>query len=403
MKLLPADIHLCIDDGAALDAALPDGASRPTAVPVVQTSLFTFPTLADLQAGMGAESRNRVYTRGQNPTVEALETKVAELEQGEECKAFASGMAAVSAVFFGLLESGDHVVFFNDVYGPTLQLARELERFGIAHTIVRDPSIAALEAALRPETRLIWLESPGTMRFRRVSLKEVAAFARARGITTAIDNSWATPLLQKPLTHGIDVVMHTATKYLAGHSDVVAGLVVTDRARMDLIFRRAFMLLGGILHPWDAWLVLRGMRTLPTRLREHERAARTVAEWLETHPAVAEVHRAVADVDPGDDADASDTDTLELRGTNGLVSFRLHDGSHRAVSTVVDALRVFRIGVSWGGVESLALSPQRGDDPASLAALDEAGLPRGLIRLSVGLEGADVLIADLEQALGRLG
>lgn len=389
MPMDPHDVELCIDDG------IEPGPGRPTSTPVVQTSLFTYPTLAALSEALAAEHRHPVYTRGQNPTVEVLERKLAALERGEACKAFGSGMAAVSAVFLGLLEAGDHVVFFNHVYGPTLQLAQHLRRFGIEHTVVRSTALDDLEAALRPATRLIWTESPGTMLFRVVDLAAIAALGRSRGITTAIDNSWCTPLFQKPLTLGFDLVMHTATKYLGGHSDVVAGAVVGDAERLERIFYRAFLLNGGILHPWDAWLLLRGLRTLPTRMERIQADGMVVARHLARHPAVTEVHHpGLAPRPPFLEA--------QMTGHAGVFSFRLADPSGEAVRRVVDGLRLFRIGVSWGGVESLALSPQRGDDAEARAALERQGLPPGLIRISVGLEGADALVADLDQALAGI-
>jgi cystathionine beta-lyase/cystathionine gamma-synthase len=386
MHIDPQDALLCVHD--PLDGEPP----HPSSTPVVQTSLFSFPSMEELAEAYSDPRCHRVYTRGQNPTVEVLEEKLATLERGEACKAFASGMAAVSAVLLGLLEAGDHIVFLNDTYGPTLQLARQLERFGIRHTVVRTLEPDALEAALTPATRLIWVESPGTMLFRVVDLAAVAALARERGITTAIDNTWTTPLLQKPLVHGFDVVMHTATKYLAGHSDVVAGAVVTDHDRMDRIFYRAFLLNGGILAPWDAWLTLRGMRTLPTRLREHEAAALALAETLAQHPAVAAVHHPALTADP-------DLVTRQMSGHTGVFSFVLADGRWEAVCALVDALEHFRIGVSWGGVDSLVISPQR---PGNERVLGDRGLPTGLIRLSIGLEGVDLLRDDLLRALSRL-
>ena len=386
MRIDPDDALLCVHDPLEGDPPY------PTSPPVVQTSLFSFPSFEAFAQAYSDPRSHRVYSRGQNPTVEVLEEKLATLERGEACKAFASGMAAVSAVFLGLLEAGDHVVFLNDTYGPTLQLARHLERFGIAHTVVRDLAPGALETAFTPSTRLLWVESPGTMLFRMVDLAAVAAAARERGITTAIDNTWTTPLLQKPLLHGFDVVMHTATKYLAGHSDVVAGAVVTDRERMERIFYRAYLLNGGILAPWDAWLTLRGMRTLPARLREHEAAALALAETLAEHPAVAAVHHPALTGDP-------ELVARQMSGFSGVFSFALRDGSWEAVRTVIDALEHFRIGVSWGGVESLVVSPQR---PGNAAGLVQRGLPPGLIRLSVGLEGTDLLRADLLRALSAL-
>lgn len=386
MRIDPDDALLCVHDPREGEPP------HPASTPVVQTSLFSFDSLSDLAEAYADPRSHRLYSRGQNPTVEVLEEKLARLERGEACKAFASGMAAVSAVFLGLLEAGDHVVFLNDTYGPTLQLARHLERFGIRHTLVRELDTASLEAALTPDTRLVWVESPGTMLFRVVDLAAVAELARDRGITTAIDNTWTTPLLQKPLLHGFDVVMHTATKYLAGHSDVVAGAVITDHERMERIFYRSFLLNGGILSPWDAWLTLRGMRTLPARLREHEASALSLAETLAGHPAVADVHHPARTGDP-------ELVARQMSGHTGVFSFTLRDGRWEAVRTVVDALEHFRIGVSWGGVESLVISPQRPDNAGVLMA---RGLPTGLVRLSVGLEGTEVLRDDLLQALDAL-
>jgi cystathionine beta-lyase/cystathionine gamma-synthase len=387
MSIDPADVAICLADDAAADA----GGAAPTAVPIVQTSLFTFPDFASLLAGLAAEHRTHVYTRGQNPTVEAVERKLAALERGEACKCFASGMAAVSAVFLGLLRAGDHVLFVNQTYGPTLQLAEHLGRFGIAHDLLLDLDAASIERALRADTRLIWLESPGTMLMRVVDLPAVARLARARGILTCIDNSWATPLFQKPIELGIDIVVHTCSKYIGGHSDVMAGAIVTTRERMEEIFHRAFLLNGGILAPFDAWLLLRGMRTLPARLRQHEADGLRVAEYLRAHPAVRTVYHPAFD-------DAALVQR-QLRGTTGLLSFALVRDDFEAVRTVVDGLCRFHIGVSWGGVESLVISPNRG---VNLEHLDAQRMPRSLIRLSVGLEGADVLIDDLGRALARV-
>jgi cystathionine beta-lyase/cystathionine gamma-synthase len=222
MRIDPEDVRTCIEDEVERYG---DGAA-PTAAPIVQTSLFSFPTMEDLVERFTAEHRHHIYSRGQNPTVEEFERKVAALERGEACKAFASGMAAVSAVFMGLLQAGDHVVFFNQIYGPTLQLVRQLGRFGITHDVVLELDVDALEAALRPETRLIWVESPGTMLFRVADLAAVAELGRSRGITTAIDNTWTTPLLQKPLTLGFDVVMQAGCwrRSMPGYSFAAFGL-----------------------------------------------------------------------------------------------------------------------------------------------------------------------------------
>jgi cystathionine beta-lyase/cystathionine gamma-synthase len=385
MHIDPHDIAICVGDE---EAGRPAPGS-PMAPPIVQTSLFSFPDFDSLIAGLAQKHRHHVYTRGQNPTVEAVERKLAVLEGGETCKCFGSGMAAINAVMQGVLGAGDHILFVNQTYGPTLQLAEHLRRFGVEHDVQLDLEPPAIEAAIRPNTRLIWLESPSTMLFRVVDVGAVASMARPRGIATCLDNSWATPLLQKPLAQGVDIVVHSATKYIGGHSDVVAGAVITTAERMRPIFERGFMLGGGLLAPFDAWLLYRGLRTLPVRLQQHEADALAVARFLEGHPAVHHVYHPAF-------AGNRQLVAAQLRGFSGLFSFALVRDDFDGVRRVIDGLRRFRIGVSWGGVESLVISPVR---EGNRARLEAQGIPPGLIRLSVGLEGADALIQDLDTAL----
>lgn len=380
MHIAPEDIRTCIEDHPAREPGV-----EPMATPIVQTSLFAFPDYDSLIAAGAAEYRNNVYTRGQNPTVEVLEKKLAALERGESCKAFGSGMAAVSGVILGLLDAGDHILFVNHTYGPTMQLAKQLERFGIEHTLLLDIEPDDVKAALQPNTRLVWLESPGTMMFRTLDLAAIADIAHSHGALTCIDNSWASPLFQKPITHGIDIVLHSATKYIGGHSDVVAGAVITTAERMRHIFYRSYLLLGGILHPFDSWLLLRGLRTMPVRMQQHHADAIRVAEFLRTRPEVAAVHHP-----------AFDAPSPTLTGFSGLFSFELKDAGFNEVRRFIDSLKRFRIGVSWGGVESLVISPNRGNN---LHYLDSQRIPHGLIRMSIGLEGADALIDDISAAL----
>lgn len=386
MPIDPRDVEICVGTGAGLET---HGAVAP---PIVQTAPFAFSSFRDLVAGLDAEHRTQVYSRGQNPTVEIAERRIAALERGEACKCFASGMAAISAVFSSLLAAGDHVVFANQIYGPTLQLAEHLERFGVTHDVVAGGDAPAVARALRPRTRLLWLESPGTMLFRVLDVAALAEMARGKGILTAMDNSWATPLFQKPLTLGVDLVVHSCSKYLGGHSDVVAGAVVSSAALVEQIFYRAFLLNGGVLGPFDAWLLIRGLQTLPVRMRQHREDALAVARFLAGHPAVARVHH------PGL-APSSQAEAGLLQGTSGLFSFELARDGFDDVCRVIDALRVFRIGVSWGGTESLVLSPQR---EGNAEELERRGIPPGLIRLSIGLEGSGALIRDLEGALAGL-
>jgi len=380
----PHDVALCV----AGQESAPPGGPAPMAPPIVQTSLFAFPTLEALAEGLAAEFRATTYTRGHNPTVAAVERTLATLERGASCCCFGSGMGAVSAVLVGLLQQGEHVLFVNQTYGPTLQLARQLKRFGVEHDHLLALEPEAVASALRPETRLVWMESPGTMLFRVLDVEAMVGVARERGVLTCLDNSWATPLLQKPLVKGVDLVVHSATKYLAGHSDVVAGVLVGSEELVEKIFYRAFLLNGAILHPFDAWLLLRGIRTLPARLEQHERNALAVARFLRDHPAVRAVHHPAFQ----DGALVG----RQLSGFSGLFSFELARDDFTTVAAVVNGLKRFKIGVSWGGVESLVLSPAR---PKPSARMEALGIPPGLIRLSVGLEGAELLIEDLAAAL----
>jgi cystathionine beta-lyase/cystathionine gamma-synthase len=297
-------------------------------------------------------------------------------------------MAAMSAVIMGLLKSGDHIVFVNQTYGPMLHLANHLKRFGIEHTMLLDIGADDVARAMLPNTKLVWMESPGTMLMRTFDIAAVADVARRHGALTCLDNSWATPLFQKPITHGVDIVVHSITKYIGGHSDVVAGAVITTAERVEKIFHRAYMLNGGILAPFDAWLVLRGMRTMPVRMQQHEADALRVAEFLRGRPEVKHVfHPAFASPPPS------------LTGYSGLFSFELADERFENVKKFIDGLKRFRIGVSWGGVESLVISPNRGHN---LSYLDAHRIPHGIVRLSIGLEGAGSLTEDLGRSLDGL-
>ncbi|MEX0645128.1 MAG: aminotransferase class I/II-fold pyridoxal phosphate-dependent enzyme [Parvularculaceae bacterium] len=387
MTFDPGDLLICA--GADGEECGPDNAAAPS---IAQTALFHFPDFEALAAGLADEFAHRVYTRGRNPTVELFEKKIAALEHAETAKAFASGMGAASAVMLGLLKRGDRVLFVNRTYGPVLQLAKHLENFGVAHDRALDGDVAAVEQALRPETKLIWLENPGTMTLKLIDVAAIAALGRARDITTIIDNSWATPLFQKPVSMGVDLVLHSCSKYIGGHSDVLGGVLAGRKALIEEIFHKAFMLNGASAAPFEAWLLIRSLRTLPARLRQHEEDALQVAEFLRAHKAVRRVNHPALDEEGA-------ALRRQLGGTTGLFSFELKRTVYDDVVRVLNRLKRFRLGVSWGGVGSLAITPQRRDNTEALKA---AGIPAGLIRLSVGLEGAPCLIADLDQALQGL-
>ncbi|WP_083271896.1 trans-sulfuration enzyme family protein [Alteromonas lipolytica] len=385
MKISQQDIDICC--GPEPLVAHTD--SQPVSQPIHQTSLFSYSSFENLCTALANEYSMPVYTRGRNPSVTSVEKKLAALERGEACKLFASGMGAISAAITGLVNQGEHIIFINQVYSPTIQLAEQLSRFGVTFTYLTSGDPEQLEAAIRPQTRLIWFESPATMTFKRIDISKVVAIAHRHGILTGIDNTWATPLLQKPITLGVDIVAHSLTKYIGGHSDVVAGALISRHAVLKQIFYRTFLLNGAALGPMDAWLIERGLRTLSVRLQQQEASALAIGRFLEGHPKVSRIYH------PAWQEDAPPAETNPLAGYNGLISFSLKPADFASVTRFLNALKQFRLGVSWGGFESLAISLQRPENAEQLAAMN---LPQGLIRLSVGLEAVQTLINDLEQA-----
>jgi cystathionine beta-lyase len=355
--------------------------------PIFQNSLFTAPDTAAFLERIERHPEVYDYTRVANPTTDVLETKVAALERTEAARCFGSGMAAVTAAVFHAVRAGDHLIAVDTVYGPTrLFLTDYLPRFGITVTFVPGTDPQQFADALRPETRLIYLESPSSLVFQLQDLEAVSALARERGVVTLIDNSWASPYFQSPTDMGIDLVLHSATKYLGGHSDLIAGVVLGSRERMKELTAWEGRLLGGILDPFAAWLMLRGVRTLPMRMERHQQSAMAVAEFLEAHDKVARVYYPGLRSHP-----QYDLARRQMRGFSGVLSFELKDPGKEAVCRLVDGLRYFGIGVSWGGFESLAI-------PVCFSAVG-ADEPRWGIRLSVGLETLEDLLQDLERAL----
>lgn len=359
--------------------------------PIFENSLFVFPDFETLVEAMKDERRHYLYWRGRNPTVEVAERKIAALERGERCKLFSSGMAAISSTLAALLQTGDHVLAVGTVYGPTVAFFTYMSKFGIEFTHVLDHQPERVEREIRSNTRLIYFESPTTMTFRVVDVPALVELARRRGVWTVMDNTWATPVFQNPLAWGVDAVVHSVSKYMGGHSDVVGGALVANAAFVDRVFLNEFRLFGGAMPPFEAWLLTRGLRTLPVRMAVHQNNAMKVARFLENHPAVKVVHYPGLPGHP-----EYELGRRLLKGYSGLLSFELRDGRFEAVRAVLNRLRLFKIGVSWGGYESLVMSPNRGDNAGEL---ERSGIGPGLIRLSIGLENPDDLIKDLEQAL----
>lgn len=367
---------------------LPEGAVSP---PVFQTSIFCFPDFASFNEALTDEVHHSLYTRGRNPTVDLVEEKLAALEHGERAKLVGAGVAAISHAVMAFVKSGDHVVCVEDCYSWTRTLlSGYLGRFGVSATFVEGRDPAEIEAACRPNTRMIYLESPTTFTFKLQDLKAVAAIARRRGIKTAIDNTWATPIFCNPIDFGIDLVVHSASKYLGGHSDLVAGVVVGSKADIDLIQKQEFLQLGTVADPMMAWLLLRGMRSLQVRMPAHYANALAVATALEAHPKVESVLYPMLDSYPD-----RELARRQMRGGSGLLSFRLKTRVKAAVVRFTDELRLFKRAVSWGGYESLVFP----DAVRYAGAVPEDRV--GLVRIHVGLEEKEAILGDLERALER--
>ncbi len=368
-----------------------EGAVNP---PVVHASLYCFDTLQQYLDVLGGKVRHHTYGRSSNPTTRILEKKVALLERAEDALALASGMAAITTTLMALVHSGDHLLVVSCVYGPVRSFCdNTLRKLDVETEYFRPEEAADLSARIKSTTRLVYLESPGSLTFSIQDLCAAAGVARDRGVLTAVDNTWATPLYQTPLDLGIDLVFHSGTKYIAGHSDLLLGLVAGPADLMSKI-RHTANRLGGVLSPDDAYLAIRGLRTLPVRMARHQESALRIAQWLQGRTEVREVLHPGLPSFPGHSLAGS-----QMSGYSGLFSFRLQPRGRRARHRFVNAtLRLFRLGYSWGGYESLIL-PLVAHHRKSPTLRAELGIDDDTHRISVGLEHPDDLIAMLEQAL----
>ncbi|GAA2795120.1 aminotransferase class I/II-fold pyridoxal phosphate-dependent enzyme [Saccharopolyspora taberi] len=388
------DFHL---DTRAVHTPIPEPeGSRPLGVPIYQTHLFAFDDPEMQPAGFAGEGNAFLYNRYGNPTVRAFEEAVAGLEGGAAGLAAASGMGAINTVLLGLLGSGDHVVAQRSLYGGTLAVLRDLsERRGIEVTYVDGDDPAQVRDAVRPNSKLLWLETISNPTTRVLDLPAILGAGREAGLITVVDSTFATPVLCRPVEHGADVVVHSATKYLGGHSDVLGGIAVfADEDRYRQV-RHYATELGATAAPFPAWLALRGLQTLSLRVRQHCDNAQFLAERLENHPAVDVVHYPGLDSHPDREAAVR---LLSGRG-GGVLSLELA-GGRDAGRDFIAALRLATATVSLGDVKTLAMHPastsHRDLDDAQLR---EAGIGAGLLRISAGIEHPEDLWSDVEQAL----
>jgi cystathionine gamma-synthase len=364
----------------------PDPATGAVIVPVHLTTTYK-------QDGVGGLRGGYEYSRSANPTRTALQEALAALEQGTAGMAFASGLAAEDTLLRTVCEPGSHVVLGGDAYGGTFRLiSRVASRWGVEHTPADLNDLDALRAVMRPTTRVIWCETPTNPLLNIADIARLAEFAHEHGALLVVDNTFASPYLQQPLTLGADVVVHSTTKYLGGHSDVVGGALITANAELaeQLAYHQNAM--GAVAGPFDAWLVLRGIKTLGVRMDRHQTNAARIAEFLMGRSDVASVLYPGLPDHPGHEIAAK-----QMSGFGGMLSFRLRGGEEQALK-VCERAQLFTLAESLGGVESLIEHPGRMTHAS--AAGSPLEVPADLVRLSVGIEDVDDLLADLEQALG---
>jgi cystathionine gamma-lyase/cystathionine beta-lyase/cystathionine gamma-lyase/homocysteine desulfhydrase len=367
----------------------PDPATGAVSVPIYQTSTYA-------QQGLG-KHKGYEYARTQNPTRFALERCLAALEGGTAAFAFASGMAAINALLEAFVRAGDHVLVSENVYGGTFRLfERVWRKYGVEFSYVDTRDVTAVERAMRPETRMVFLETPTNPLMVLADIRAIAELARPRGIRVVVDNTFMSPYFQRPLELGADVVVHSTTKYLNGHSDSVGGALIVREADDAERIRFVQNAAGAIISPLDAWLVLRGIKTLPLRMRQHDENGRAVARFLAEHPRVVRVYYPGLPSHP-----QHELARRQMSGFGGMVSFDV--GSLERARTVLESVRLCALAESLGGVETLISHPATMTH-ASVPPEERRrlGITEGLIRLSVGCEDVEDIIADLDQALARL-
>lgn len=366
--------------------------------PLYQTSTFVFDNAAQGAARFAGEEPGYIYTRLGNPTVRELELKMAALEKMEDAAATATGMAAVSGAVLSFLEAGDHVIANKAVYGCSYALlSHQLPKWGIEVSFIDMENEQDLKAALKPNTKMIFAETPINPNLRVLDLDLIGRFSKQNNLLSIIDNTFMSPMLQTPVDYGIDIVIHSATKYLNGHGDVVAGVIVSSKEHIETIKLTILKDVGGTISPHDAWLILRGLKTLPIRVERHCKSALTIAEYLESHPMVAEVYYPGLQSHQGYKYIGT-----QMKAAGGVIGFELA-GSISEGQAFIDAMQLFSIAVSLGDAESLIQHPaSMTHSPYTQEERLAAGISDGLIRISVGLENPDDLIADLQQAFDRI-
>lgn len=388
MSQQPSDLSYIINE-LAEDREAYFNAIAP---PIIQTSNFAFKTVGDLRKAFEDEMGGYLYSRGLNPTVDILRKKLAALDGAEDCLVFNNGAAAIFAAVLANVKAGDHIISVRNPYTwaqRTFDVI--LSRFGITTTYVDGKTVEDFEQAIKPYTAFIYLESPNSWNFSLQPLKEIAAFAKAHNIVTLIDNSYCTPLFQKPIEMGIDLSMQTATKYISGHSDTLGGVLSGSHQMMKRIFDSEYLNVGSGIQPFNAWLLLRGLRTLPARLERITQTTKEVLVFLKSHPRIDQI------IFPLDESFPQYSLAKEqMSGACGLMTITLKDGTVESITRFCESLKHILMAVSWGGHESLVIPKCAGLQPSDF---DPSNIEHQYIRLYTGLEEPQYIIDDLRQAL----
>jgi len=378
----------------ASDVEEPFGAA---VTPIYQASTFKFKSAAHGAACFAGEDPGFIYTRIGNPTIGALEKTLAQLENAAKCVVTSSGMAAVNTVYMALLNAGDHIVSTDAVYGPSrVVVEKHWSRFGIEHSYIDTTNIENVKKAIRPNTKMLYIETPTNPTIAITDLKAAAEIAQQHNILLVVDNTFCTPILQRPLDLGADVVIHSMTKFINGHADIVAGAIMSKTEELDKIIRPMMVTLGCNMDPTQAYMVIRGVKTLSLRVKKQQENAEIIADWLEKHPAVASVAYPGLPSHP-----QYELGKKQMDGPGSLISFELK-GGFKAGETLMNNIRLVLLAVSLGGVESLMSHPaSMTHSKMTKESRLAGGITDGLVRFAVGIEDVNDIIADLDQALRK--
>lgn len=367
--------------------------------PIFQTSLFTFKDYDEILGVFSGDINKHLYTRMSNPTTEILEKKLATIANAEEAICFSSGMTAISNAILTFLKKDGHVITIKNLYNPTTKFFNNYlrEKMGIEVDFVSGENSQEFKDMIKENTCLIYLESPSTAVFKLQDIQEIVEIAKEFKIKVVIDNTWATPIFQKCINMGVDLEIHSLSKYINGHSDVVGGVVLGKKEYIDSIRGNELPLLGGKLGPLESWLVLRGLRTLPIRLNQHQENTKKIVEFLDSHNKIKNVNHPFSKT-----YSQKNLAEKQMLGYTGLLSFEI-DTNSLGLKTFINTLKLFKIGVSWGGYESLVFAPNIAVlNELSEEKIKELNIPINTIRVSVGLEDYKDLIEDLSDALNQI-